>query len=138
MENISENNITSSVPENNLRLKIAEQKFISNSDALLNKSNIRSFSTHLHSNQKSYKEAKSQEDKKIISQEDQLKSSKILPSLDSYCKTDILNESADFAECKVKFKSKQKIVKKELFFCEICKEDITDLDVYNRSVHLNK
>lgn len=68
--------------------------------------------------------------------------------LDTYCNT--LNESSDFIECELtnKFRNaSQKSEKKEfqngsqvkeVMLCEICKEDITALDVHNRGIHVNK
>lgn len=66
------------------------------------------------------------------------KSSKIASVLDSYFKTDILDESSDFIQCDSRNKFKSSSQKTEVLLCEICKEDITALDIHNRGVHVNK
>ena len=84
----------------------------------------------------------------LIEDEKEAKSSKIVSLLDSYCKN--LNESLDFVECELpnKFKNaSQKNEEKDFqrgsqinepIICDICKEDITPLDIYNRGIHVNK
>lgn len=85
---------------------------------------------------------------KLIESDKGAKISKKVSLLDTYCST--LNESNDFVECELtnKFRNaSQKSEKKEFqngsqvneaMICEICKEDITALDIHNRGIHVNK
>lgn len=86
--------------------------------------------------------------KRLTEKEKGAKISKKGSLLDTYCNT--LNESIDFVECGLtnKFRNaSQKSEKrefqtgsqvKEAMICEICKEDITALDIHNRGIHVNK
>lgn len=67
-----------------------------------------------------------------------------ISALDTFCSTNILNESDDFIVpepvAKVKNSKNERITKsfkQEIISCEICKEDITILDIHNRAVHVN-